>query len=215
MNKFLYFAFGFLLGAYLTESYCYKNSKKQLEKTKKIYEDRIDDLAEEIAQYKLKEYDSLGKKQDEKQDENLKQNPAIEQVKKNDSFREEAKKLVESARNLAKDNNYIPNEDEFEIQNDPYEIEPEKFGEFSDYDTVFLTYYKDGVLADDMDDIVSAPKDIVGNDFESYFGTYEEDVCYVRNDIKMCDYEITRDPRSYYEDVEPNKPTLRWEDDDD
>lgn len=78
----------------------------------------------------------------------------------------------------------------------PYVIPPEEFGE-TDYEIISLTYYADGILADDMDDIVDDVDDIVGVDSLTHFGEYEEDSVFVRNDLREVDYEILRDPRKY------------------
>lgn len=80
----------------------------------------------------------------------------------------------------------------------PYVITPDEFDTI-DYETVSLTYYADGVLADDMDDIVEDVDDIVGSDSLNHFGEYEDDgdIVFVRNDRMKVDYEICRDLRNY------------------
>lgn len=88
----------------------------------------------------------------------------------------------------------------------PYVIAPEDFG-FEDYEPITLTYYKDGVLTDEDDEPVENPDDIVGSDYDSHFGEYDQDVVYVRNERMKCDYEILRDERRYGEIVE-QKPYL-------
>ena len=78
----------------------------------------------------------------------------------------------------------------------PYVIEPEAYGECG-YETIELTYYSDGVLADDMDNIVDDVDDIVGRNSLNQFGEYEDDSVHVRNDRLKCDYEILLDHRNY------------------
>lgn len=78
----------------------------------------------------------------------------------------------------------------------PRVIAPEEFGEV-DYETISLTYYADGVLADDMDDPVDNVDDIIGLDSLNHFGEYEDDSVFVRNDRLKCDYEILFDSRNY------------------
>ncbi len=80
---------------------------------------------------------------------------------------------------------------------EPYVIPPENFGELDDYEEVSLIYYSDGVLTDDMDEVIENPGDIVVENFETHFGEYEDDSVFVRNDILKCDYEILRDDRSF------------------
>lgn len=89
----------------------------------------------------------------------------------------------------------------------PYIISPDEFDEMDDYEAISLTYYADGVLADDMDELVEDVDDVVGNDFANHFGEYEEDSVFVRNDRLKADYEILRDERNY-SDVRNSKPYL-------
>lgn len=79
----------------------------------------------------------------------------------------------------------------------PYVIQPSDFGEFDDYEKISLTYTADGVLLDDMNEIVDDIEETVGEDSLEHFGEYEDDSVYVRNDAKKCDYEILLDQRNY------------------
>ena len=81
----------------------------------------------------------------------------------------------------------------------PYVIQPSDFGEFDDYEKISLTYTADGVLLDDMNEIVDDIEEVVGEDSLEHFGEYEDDSVYVRNDSKKCDYEILLDQRNYQE----------------
>lgn len=81
----------------------------------------------------------------------------------------------------------------------PYVIQPSDFGEFDDYEKISLTYTADGVLLDDMNEIVDDVEEVVGKDSLEHFGEYEDDSVYVRNDSKKCDYEILLDQRNYQE----------------
>lgn len=78
----------------------------------------------------------------------------------------------------------------------PHVIPPSEFGE-CEYETVSLTYYADGVLTDDTNNIVTDVDIVVGADFASHFGEYEEDSVYVRNDDRSTDYEILLDAGKY------------------
>ena len=79
----------------------------------------------------------------------------------------------------------------------PHVIKPDDFGDLYDYEKVSLTYYADGVLTDEDDNIVDDVEEIVGRDSLKTFGQYEEDSVYVRNDEHRCDYEILLDERKY------------------
>ena len=89
----------------------------------------------------------------------------------------------------------------------PYTIEPDECGNLPNYEVIELTYYADGILADDMDNIIDDVDFIVGDDFADYFGEYEDDAVFIRNDARKCDYEICRDVRRYY-DVAGDNPHL-------
>ena len=84
----------------------------------------------------------------------------------------------------------------------PYVIEPSEFGEFDDYEKISLTYTADGVLLDDMNEIVDDIEETVGEDSLERFGEYEDDAVHARNDAKKCDYEILLDQRNYQEILE-------------
>ena len=91
---------------------------------------------------------------------------------------------------------------------EPYVISPLKFAEEDeDYDVVCLTYHADGVLVDDMGELIENVKSIVGTEFPEHFGEYTEDpdTVYVRNERLMTDYEIQRDLDSYAASVNPDE----------
>ena len=80
---------------------------------------------------------------------------------------------------------------------EPYVICPEEFGEVEDYDKVSFTYYADGVLADEYDEVVENVDEVIGEESLTHFGEYEDDSVFVRNDKLKCDYEILLDQRNY------------------
>ena len=91
----------------------------------------------------------------------------------------------------------------------PYVISPEEFGELDNYRTIGLTYFADGILADDADyEIVEDVDNVVGFDSLNHFEKYDEEAVHVRNDAMKCDYEILKDRRKY-SDVLRDKPYLR------
>ena len=87
----------------------------------------------------------------------------------------------------------------------PYDISPDEFGEFDDYEKISLTYYKDQILADDGDEPIEDIDEVVGSESLNCFGEYEDDAVFVRNDRLKCDYEILLDHRKY-SDVVQRKP---------
>jgi len=95
----------------------------------------------------------------------------------------------------------------------PYVISPDEFGEEYEYETISLTYYADGVLADDNDDVIKDDEieKTVGRDSLDHFGEYEDDSVFVRNESRKCDFEILLDLRTYAEATK-YKPRLPEED---
>lgn len=110
-----------------------------------------------------------------------------------------AKLQEEGYTNYTKHSEKIIEEKDVPMPNKPYTISPEEFGESGNYTQISLTYYSDGVLADDEDEIIEDIDDTVGEDFADHFGDYEDDSVFVRNDRLRCDYEILKDNRSYHD----------------
>lgn len=110
-----------------------------------------------------------------------------------------AKLQEEGYTNYTKHSEKIIEEKDVPMPNKPYIISPEEFGESGNYTQISLTYYFDGVLADDEDEIIEDIDDTVGEDFADHFGDYEDDSVFVRNDRLRCDYEILKDNRSYHD----------------
>lgn len=96
---------------------------------------------------------------------------------------------------------YNAQSEEKEVQDDLntiHVIAPEEYGEADDYDLVSLTYYADGILADDWKEPIEDVARIVGEDFHTHFGEYgEPDSVFIRNDRLKTDYEILLSQRNY------------------
>lgn len=89
-----------------------------------------------------------------------------------------------------------------------YVISDTEFGEMEDegYHEMSLVYYIDDILADYQDDeIIENVEGAIGTDWKKAFDK-GEDIVYVRNDRRMCDYEILRSEKSYKDDILPTKP---------
>jgi len=74
----------------------------------------------------------------------------------------------------------------------PYQIEPEKFGDEADYDLKTLVYHQDQDILEEDGHMLNEGdiEAMVGPNFTDWFGDYEDDACYVRNEGKKTDYEI-------------------------
>ena len=79
---------------------------------------------------------------------------------------------------------------------EPYVISPEEYGQ-NDYDMFSYTYYADGVLADEADEVIEDIDDVIGIDALSHIGEEVPNAVYVRNDNNMADYEILKSPERY------------------
>ena len=134
-------------------------------------------------------------------------NEEIESVKETFAKREQTESyddatidsgMVEQYKELVANKYKFPVAEEEVDVDRPYVISPEEFGDLDDYNIVSLTYYSDGVLTDEEDNIIDDVDDLVGEDFASHYGEYEEDSVFVRNDARMTDYEILRDNEPYH-----------------
>ncbi len=96
-------------------------------------------------------------------------------------------------------------EEQTSMNDKPYVISPEEFGEYEEYEKISLTYYGDQVLADENDELVEDVEGAVGFESLTHFGEYEDDSVFVRNDRLKCDYEILLDQRTY-SDVVKTRP---------
>lgn len=92
------------------------------------------------------------------------------------------------------------NKEESKMDDEPYVIPPEEFGESEDdYEQVTLFYYADGYIADDDDEIFHHIDETIGADAINHFGEYDDDAVYIRNDRLKTDYEILRSARDFKE----------------
>jgi predicted DNA-binding protein (UPF0251 family) len=100
----------------------------------------------------------------------------------------------------------VKEEPKEEKKTSPYVIPPEDFGTNAGYEEISLTYYADGVVADDDDNAMSDEdiEETIGHESLKHFGEYEDDSVFVRNDDMRTDYEILQDERRY-KDAMSNK----------
>ena len=73
----------------------------------------------------------------------------------------------------------------------PYVITAEEYRDGDMLTSVSWSYYEDGVVTDEYDNIVDDVEQAIGEDFVEAFG--DDDVAYVRNEDRHCDYEIVRE----------------------
>lgn len=82
----------------------------------------------------------------------------------------------------------------------PCIISSDEFGDNADYRCIELSYFNDGVLADDDGEVITDVPAVIGEGNLSQIGKYEEDALHIRNDRLKAYFEILVDPRNY-EDV--------------
>lgn len=183
MNSKVSFILGTIIGAGIGVAGTYS-----------YFKDKYEKLAE-------KDFNSRRVFDEDKKDES--EEPVAEKTA--DSRTVDKPSIAEYAARLQKEGyvNYSDMQDKKQKQeigvDKPYVIQPSDFGEFDDYEKISITYTADGVLLDDMNEIVDDIEETVGEDSLEHFGEYEDDSVYVRNDAKKCDYEILLDQRNYQE----------------
>lgn len=135
------------------------------------------------------------------EDENNKEDKEVKEDSKN-----EYDEIVKNYTNYTQYNDTETKENKKEEKEErtnyePFIIDVEEFGEDPTYDTATLTYYKDKVLTNDLDDVIDYS--VAGEENLKIFDEHPDcKAIYVRDDIYMVDYEIIRDPYQYdeYED---------------
>lgn len=207
MNKTMFGVVMFVAGAAIGSAATYKFVKTKYER---ISREEIDDVKE---YYRNLNNDDAYTDEPEVEDcdSSEPENDEIEVEEVRPTRVGEKPDLVEYANLLAQ---YRAEEAAFENQNkqeggdedmeydDPYVISPDDFDENNSYDRIGLTYYVDGVVVDDCDDVLDDDEiDVqIGRDWINSFGEYgDDDVIHVRNEQSKTDYEIVRDPRKYSE----------------
>lgn len=141
------------------------------------------------------------------EDENNKEDKEVKEDSKN-----EYDEIVKNYTNYTQYNDIETKENKKEEKEErtnyePFIIDVEEFGEDPTYDTATLTYYKDKVLTNDLDDVIDYS--VAGEENLKIFDEHPDcKAIYVRDDIYMVDYEILRDPYQYdeYDDFPDKKP---------
>lgn len=184
------FSLGFIIGAASGATVAWYLLKDKYET---LAQEEIDSVKEVFA-----------RREQEMKDETVKRNVA-EGIKDSDRTKPDLKEYAEQL----KKNGYtrysdLSADDEgvSDKQTKPYVIPPEQLGDDENYDQISLTYYADGVLADENDEVIDDVEETVGIESLNHFGEYEDDSVFVRNDTRKCDYEILLDQRTYSEVAE-------------
>lgn len=169
---------GAVAGAYLVKDKIMADAKQEIEEVREYYKS----------------------KKESKKEETVEEQP-VEEVKEEKEY----KTIVENSGYV----NYNKPEQIIQhsvLEDVPYAIEPEEFGDKVDegWDMTTLTYFADGVLVDDVDEIVEQPDVVVGLDNLRIFEEFPDATCvYVRNETWRTDFEILRDDWKWSDLQEP------------
>ena len=182
MKGFFIFAAGVVAGAvagaYLVKDKVMADAKQEIEEVREYYKS----------------------KKESKKEETVEEQPA-EEVKEEKEY----KTIVENSGYV----NYNKPEQVAQhsvLEDEPYSIDPEEFGDKEEegWDTMTLTYFADGVLIDDTDEVVEQPEVVVGLDNLKIFEEFPDATCvYVRNETWRTDFEILKDDWKWSDLQEP------------
>ena len=121
----------------------------------------------------------------------------VDKTEEPEKTEEPVEKSIEEYNNIIKHGNYMTTEeiDEEDDYGDdePYIIDPSEFGNNGNYATQTCTYFADGVLVDDVDEVIEDPEKLVGNLHVDIFRDFDATSVYVRNDWMKMDFEILKD----------------------
>ena len=186
-------AVGAVAGAVIVKNKVLADAKAEIEEVREYYRESRGQKDEHVEE--VKEVKEVEKKEYELKDIQIKDEPKTEKEHTNYS---QITKMY-----MSKDEYQTP------MYDDPFVIDPSEFGENPEYDTETLTYFADGVLVDDVDDVIEEPDIVVGLENLKVFEEFGATSVYVRNDIYKTDYEIIRDDWNYSDLKEPVEPPVK------
>ena len=188
-------AVGAVAGAVIVKNKVLADAKAEVEEVRKYYRESRG-VVEEVEEKEVEEKEEV--KEVEKKEYEL----------KDIQVKDEPKTGLTNYNQITK---MYMSKDEFQspMYDDPFVIDPSEFGENPEYDTETLTYFADGVLVDDVDDVIEEPDIVVGLENLKIFEEFGATTVYVRNDIYKTDYEIIRDDWNYSDLKEPVEPPVK------
>ena len=125
----------------------------------------------------------------------------IEQVKEDTESTPKKEVASTEYSNILNTNEYGADEGGKKMDIAPYFISIDEYGEMDDYEQVQLFYYKDGVLADELDNVIRDIDDAIGEDSLEYLDECEDSVVFIRNENNQTDYEVLISDREFSEIV--------------
>lgn len=185
-NNIIYSAIAFISGAAIAAVVAWKVTDNIVEKKyAKIAQEEIDSVKAVFTVPKAK----IEKKE--------KEEPKKEEVAKANTINKPS--LADYAKRVKEYTNYSASEKSEKSTNKqvkPFVISPDEYGEDEEYDQVELTFYADGILANEDDEILE-PDEFIGKESLNHIGEYEDDAVHVKNEALKIYYEVLVDERSY------------------
>lgn len=178
----------------------------------RVVRDKYQQEAEEEIAEMREYYRELRKNAKSPNEDKMLEEDENNKEEKEENTKDEYNKIVKDYTNYTQYNDTETKENKKEEKEErtnyePFIIDVEEFGEDPTYDTATLTYYKDKVLTNDLDDVIDYS--VAGEENLKIFDEHPDcKAIYVRDDIYMVDYEIIRDPYQYdeYDDFPDKKP---------
>lgn len=155
---------------------------------KKKYEEIANEEIEEIRDY----YRKINKELADRLVDKNQEPEEVEEPKEAEEIVEERKQYE----NIIKRGNYmaVDEEEQNNVYYEAYPIDPSEYGNDGKNATETLTYFADGVLVNEVDEVVEDPDLVVGRHHIDIFNEFPDATCvYVRNDLDGMDYEIIKD----------------------
>lgn len=120
----------------------------------------------------------------------------VKEVEEPEEKDEEVKKERNQYDNIINKGNYmtVDEEERANQYDEPYPIDPSEFGKDGEYATETCTYFADGVLVNEADEVIDDAYLAVGRHHIDIFNEFPDATCvYIRNDLEGTDYEILKD----------------------
>ena len=162
---------GTFVGAQIAKKKYEEIANEEIEEIRAYYKERATELPEQTVEMTMDE-----------------EAPKVEEIE----IIEERKQYD----NIIKRGNYmaVDEEEQNNVCDEAYPIDPSEFGNDGKNATETLTYFADGVLVNEVDEVVEDPDLVVGRHHIDIFNEFPDATCvYVRNDLDGTDYEILKD----------------------
>ena len=162
---------GTFVGAQIAKKKYEEIANEEIEEIRAYYKERATELPEQTVEMTMDE-----------------EKPKVEEIE----IIEERKQYD----NIIKRGNYmaVDEEEQNNVCDEAYPIDPSEFGNDGKNATETLTYFADGVLVNEVDEVIEDPDLVVGRHHIDIFNEFPDATCvYVRNDLDGTDYEILKD----------------------